>query len=745
MPDVKSLSPAQLWLGRVSSAYQLWRKKGKPQADLLEDSLAGIFPICVKGAKALDGSTSTWAGAGSDQVNYNLNLGAVQFMLAQSWDKFPSLTLASKPMNASEDLIAANERIAQILCDEADASEESRIAMESAMTRGPFVLWYGVGAEVPTAEAVNVMSSSAGDVVERLLQGEEVELVPGMDFIAIAAACRALAGDVVQAAALGLKGVGVLLHAAQQCDLMDEKEKKAPKTVYERAKPWVQALPVGTWCVWDASVTDVRKAGWIARKIIYDEEEFQAFDGFTDKAKRECKAVKGAFTEGWAGTTASNMSEGDDAYENARYIVWHIIDKRHLKQHYVAEGYDGFLEKDDTYPFLNEYQRPVLPSVFPCVIRTPIRTVREKPESSWGIAQLAPGWHMQIEFIKLESETLRSIKKTARIYKAGPGVDATTFNDVKNGDDGTIVRFTQGVGDKGDEFSLLPFNAPPPSEYQGAAMRTMFRFASAVRVPAVAFTGEPVADTLGQEQIAVSGASTTQADIIRQYESAYAEMAWGLLQLFRAYAPDEQVQAYLGADCTTPRQEPVIGPDGQPMLDPTTGMPQMKALPSLWEEWKSVSLDGHKFEARFASSTRAEDAVQIKQAQDYLALSRNGLNSLGIRMWDEADIMARLAKMMDQPPPKPYQPTLAEQAARAMAAGGAGMGRKPGEEGKESAAHERRPGDKKEDAREGHSDDRRAGGERGAPAVPGRQSRDRAPQSKSQMHGIQNRTVRATS
>lgn len=741
--EKKDVKPPQLWSGRISSAFNLWKNKGWQMAQQLEDSLTGIFPVCVPGSAPIAPEGTgfmRWDYSGTDQVNYNLNLGAVQFMLAQSWDEFPSLHLATKPLNASEDLILQNERIATILCDDAEASAECRMAMESAMTRGPFILWYGMGSETPSADGVNVMKSSAADVVAAVMEPfldptkptTSVVLTPGMDFVAISAAARALTGDPVQAAALGLAGVSALMHLAQECDKMDDAEREKPTLNRDRAKPWCQALPIGTWCVWDTSVTDWRKASWMARKIVYDEEEFKASDVFTDKAKRECKPIRGGKSDGWGSIKYATMTENEDEFENARYVIWHIIDKRHLKQHYVAEGYSEFLEKDDTYPYLNEYGRPLLPNVFPCVVRTPIRTVRERPESSWGIAQLAPGWHMQIEFIKLESETLASIKKTARIYSAGPGVDTTEFEKVRGGRDATIVRRRAGPKEESD-FTLLPFNAPPPSEYQNGAMRTMFRFASAVRVPAVAFTGEPVADTLGQEQIAISGATSTQSDIIRQYESAYAELAWGLLQLFRAYAPDEQVQAYLGADATTPRQQPVMGPDGQPVIGPD-GAPAMKPMPSLWEEWKSISLDGHKLAARFASSTRAEDAVAVKQAQDYIALLRMGVNSLGIRLWDETDPMRRLAKIQDQPDLKPYLPGLAEQASMVLQSGGAGVGKKDDGDGADA-----------EDPADKHADSRKAGGGRGAPPVPGRQGRDEKPQSGSHKAAMLNRAHNATS
>lgn len=739
MVDKKATTPAQMWGGRVSSAYNLWRTRAWPTAQQLEDSLAGVFPICVPGAGpvAPEGTGfARWDYAGTDQVNYNLNLGAVQFMLAQSWDEFPTLRLATKPLNASEDLVAANERIATILCSDADAAAECRIAMESAMTRGPFILEYGIGPETPTQDNISTMSTSAADIVAAVMEPyinpeakpTKVVLSPGMDFVAIASAARSIVGDPAQAAALGLEGISALLTLAQEADAMDQDEQEA-STIQPRvrARPWVKAAPVGTHCVWDTSVTDWRKAGWMAFKLVYDEEEFLASDVFTDEAKKECKPVQGGYSEGWGSVKYSSMTTGESDFENSRYIIWRIIDKRGLKQHYIAEGYDKFLEKDDTYPFLNEFGRPLLPNVIPGVVRTPIRTVRERPESAYGIAQLAPGWHMQIEFIKMESAALAAVKKTARVFRAGPGVDQADLEAVKKGIDNTIVRCKGSNAQGESDFELLPFNAPPPTVYQEAAMRCMFRFATAVRVPSVAFTGEPIADTLGQEQIALQGATSTQSDIISQYESAYAEMAWGLLQLFRAYAPDEQVQALLGVDATTPRKAPVMGPDGQPVIG-ADGLPATQEMPSLWDEWKSISLDGHKFEARFASSTQAEDAVAIKQAQDYLALSRLGLNAMGIRLWDEKDIMARLAKMMGQPEPKPYVPSLSETAATALASQGAGMGTRTSSGGQD-----------------GHEDDRKAGGGRGAPNVPGRQGRDQKPDTRSNIHGRENRAVRATS
>lgn len=731
------VEPHKLWGARISSAFQLWRNRGWYLTQQLEDSLSGTFPKCAPGASVVapdaSGSTKLWDYSASDQVNYNLNLAAVQYMLAQSWDEFPTLHFASRPKNASEDLILGNEGLATTLMDDADATSECRLGMESAMTRGPLILFFGIGGDTPTAESVSTMAMPVAEIIEAAMHGQPVTLRAGMDYKAISEAAASLIADPAKSAVLGTVVTGNLMDlSAKAAELAKKEYEDNPKAV-RRAKIWVQACPYGSWCLWDTTVSDPRKAQWIARKLIYDQEEFENCEAFSAKAKREVLPIVVGESDGWGSVKYATMEPTADAQENKRYVIWEIWDKKHWKVHYIAEGYDGFLEDDDTYPYLDGYGKPVLPNFYPCVVRVPIRSPRERPESSWGIAQLAPGWHMQIEFIKFESKAINSLKQTARIYFAGASVDDATFKEVKDAVDGTIVRGKPGPKEE-QAFDKLPFDTPAPKDYQEAAMRCMFRFANAVRVPSVAFTGEPIADTLGQEQIALQGATTTQSDIIRQYESAYAELAWGSLMLFRAFAPDEQVQAYLGPQSTEPRPIPVTDPaTGQPQVGPD-GQPAVIMGPSLWEEWKSTSLDGHKFAARFASSTRAEDAIKQKMSMDYLMALRGGVTPMGMRLWDETDTMNRLSKGMDMPDPKPYQPSLAEQAAMVMAGGGAGIGgKKEGDGDREGPSGER-------------TDSRTAGGQRGTgQGIKGRQQRHEGPPTRSGMSGTINRAARAKS
>lgn len=722
----------QLWSARISSAYRLWKNRAWPLTQQLEDSLSGIFPQCVQGAAVLaPDNTGMWNYANADQVNYNLNLAATQFMLANSWDERPKLSFATTPLGASQELVDGNLKVATVIADDGELTAECRLAMESAMTRGPFVVWYGIGGETPTAQSVASLGIAASMVVEAAMKGEAVTLTPGMDFEAISEAARSLTGDPVRAATLGIQVVGMLTDLAQQADKMFEEEKDSPLKG-ERAKVWFQATPLGSWCLWDPMVTDWRKAGWMARKIVYDEEEFQACEAFSDKAKREVKPIEVGTSDGWGSVKYASMDSSQAAFENKRFVIWELWDKKHWKVHYIAEGYDGFLEDDDAYPYLDQHGKPVLPRFFPCVVRTPVRSPRERPESSFGIAQLAPGWHMQIEFIKFESKAINAAKTTARLYVAGAGVDEKDFVAVKNAEDGFVVRLKAGGTKEESTFTKLPFDTPAPGDYQSSAMRAMFRFATAVRVPSVAFTGEPVADTLGQEQIALQGSTTTQADITRQYESGYAEACWGALMLFRAYAPPEQVQAYLGVSSTEPRPQTITDSTGQPIMDQQTGQPAVQMLPSLWDEWKMTSLDGHKFDAKFASSTRADEAVKQKMAMDYLVALRGGVTTMGTRLWDEKDTMKHIASAMDQPEPKPYQMSMAEQAAMVMASGGAGAGRKP-------------PGDGKESPNGGREDGRKAGDQRGPAGIPKQQERHRGPPTNGHLSGPIQRSVKPPS
>ena len=225
---------------------------------------------------------------------------------------------------------------------------------------------------------------------------------------------------------------------------------------------------------------------------------------------------------------------------------------------------------------------------------------------------------------------------------------------------------------------------PAPIDYLKAAQLLKAQFASLVRVSVSALTSEPIADTVGQEEIALRGVSTSQADMVKTFEDGFAESSWKGMLMFLSSANELEFQAFLGPNVTAPRE----------------------GKPSIFDVLKGIDFTGVKLECRFDSTTQAQNASRLKLRSDLLAMANNIRDPLGFPYADIETMMRQLWREADMEW-TPFVPDPAMIEAMMMQRQG-GQGGPPGQDPNQ------------------RQDGRRANGERGAPPSPGRQSRHRS-------------------
>ena len=703
----------RLWAHRLQVSEAVY-KRVYPDFERYENALSGRFPVVMPlspGEVSEKGQITSWV---NDQVELNLMLRVTNMVTALAFDENPSFTFSRQPEEPEAACIAA-ERAMEMLVDEGDAMGEARVALRYMMTRGPWIMWPTVVRTGATPEEVRGSRTNPEDLILAARTGQLESVPAGADCYATGVAARNELEDPARALQYTPDERGRIAQLAETCEVEHAKWLAKAHRGPE-AKITFVATPYGPWCQWDPTVTDVRRADWIARKIILDRDEFLESDTFTDAAKAKVEQMNSDPAGDPTSSAAEGARESTQAIEEiGRIIVWEIWDRKRWSRHYWSPMLgEETIGVDDKYPYLDEEGKPLFRDFYPCVIRVPIKHNREVSEQSSGVPFLAPGWPHQIELIQFRTAASRAAKRSGRVATASANVDESTLSAYVQATDGGVVRTGAGYDHTRDGDVLKPLDMGPfPVEYLRAGQQAMADFANALGVSIAALTGEPIADTLGQEEIALKGSTLTQSDLIRTLESGVAELATKAFILFRAYASDSEMASFLGVKAMEPDAEGI----------------------TLVQRIRAMHLDGRKILCRFASSTRADDLASIKQSFDFFALTAGplGRDSTGIPYFDPRTMLLRIGKKMDlQESMVEYQMTQQEMIAAALMKMQASM---QGQGGQTNA-----PGGGAQSG-QGDSSGRKAGGERGPAAIPGAQSRGRAPQTGQQMTGAAMRPV----
>jgi len=720
------------WWRRIRDAEKKWAFE-KPLWERLEDAVDGVYSLSSDAVanEATDMLNALKAGhLVANRLEINVIGQVYKHYLDISWDRSPSFRFKDLDTD-DDDAVEALEKLVRKIAEAGKLQMAGRRAMGSSMTRGPFVLWPIVERGTVGTQELIGKSIPPAAIVELVLRNSWDGKIPlGVDCTGIVAALNQVLGNAAMLAALDEATVVNLYTldglARKRC--ADALKKPHPTGLSAKVK-WL-ALPYGDWFLADSTVTDYSEAGWVCRKVVLTPEEFKADPTFTDEAKRTITAQPPSASDGGVPSdTGATKSENRAVEEEGRVVLREVWDLVGWQRFFLADTYDGVVSKDTTPLYMGEDGRPLFADFFPCTFRTPIQKARLTAARLTGKPLVEDMWAPQVEFIEFMSAAMRAAKNTIRVSVAGPHVDGDTLTEWKNAEDGTCIRLSKNAPPEADptkQFTSLPM-PPAPRELLVCADQALSLICAMGRVNRATVTGDPIAATATQEQISVQGASVAQGDMVRAWEDGTAESALKGLLIFLHSASPQEFESYMGAAALQPRPSklpPMVGPDGVAVPPPP--------LPPIVEVIKGLNLVGAQLECRFDASTRSETALRLKQVMDAIAMANTVRDATNTPYVDLGSLVKKLFNELDIPW-REWTPSKSEMQAMMNPSPG-------GEDGEDGDGED---GDEKPGKPQ--ADSRKANGQRGTPASPGRQSRHRKPDNEGSMNGHQIRRATATS
>lgn len=518
---------------------------------------------------------------------------------------------------------------------------------------GAACVWYGFHADIATAEEVQGASEGVEDTVKRALQGS-IDPSPGQDHAMASRALDSQAADPLNRMVMPLDAQAALAGAASAQDQAALKAAAAMKVPsVEDREIWARRLLVGKQVIWDHTVSDVREASWMARRIVMRVEAAKKFGGFAPGVRGRIEGDQISNDDGV--NMAMNVAgQPLDSDENKRFVFWQVFDRTSETVHYVHERMPEFLEADESYPYPHPTTgRPAIPGFYPCSISAPVKYGLDIPERTLGVALIAPGFPLQLEIEKLHRFAMASVKRhAARAYEVAEGIDDETLAQLEDGVDAAFIKRPAGIE---------PGDMVKPIQFSGEAYRMIEligsltgEWASVQGMPMADLTSQPQADTATAETLSVS-AGRNQADfVMRQIED---DMAHGV----------EVQRAMLAIGLYPPEKiASLIGPGRDQIM----------------EGWKASSLDGDHITLKSATRAKSEQVVRIKQLGDALSLTVGYVDpKLGLPVYDASPIVEEILLALDVGRPKRIEWTPEDIILRQTMTGGAGADEGVGEEG----------------------------------------------------------------
>lgn len=702
--------------------------------------LAGKYPPLIGMGSTTPGNRSSTAGYDFDppieQINTNLPLRVTTFCKGRVGDDKWELAFP-KSGDMPDEIVDDVGTFLQRVIDQCEAARELEGGVDDIATVGPGVLWVGIDRDVVNGERQGGTSTPIDDLVVAaangvpVMVGEEIVagdptgqpivIPPGCDLPTLAKSCRDFQADPEQFATRTMDNLDNLILLAQQADVALAEEMDRAPAGYEYGDVWARRLIYGEDVLWDGQVTTSwADATWVGRRVVLTEEQASTEPAFKPSARKHLEGVDLPPSDGWEILQGQDVDASTYTSSSLckRVCLVEFWDKTTGEVHYFTEsgGYDGFLERDAAYPYMNEKKRPIFKRWFPvavCVVNTHNLRV---PERTLGIPAIEPGEAHLVQYILFDSAYTASCKKSGRIIEIPENLPDAVKDGLRNGDDCTLIE-RPATMDEGKQVARVISYGQAPVDYQIGASNALRSYARSVGLSVAELTGVAGEDTLGQEELAAQGARASQSVLIRKLEAWAGDLALMLAALCRRYYTDAKVAEIAGLDFV--RKDPAVGPDGMPMMQ-ADGTPVL--LPSAWELFRDSSLLGDKIEARFADNARGDNLMKQKSDLDFFGSLLTAVNPVtGLPFKDPRPVLDRISRRQGFGRLKDFAPTqedLATAAALRPPAGPEGGGE--GEDGEGDPDRHDTPGG-------GRSDGRRAGGQRGPAPVPGRQSRGRKP------------------
>lgn len=446
--------------------------------------------------------------------------------------------------------------------------------------------------------------------------------------------------------------------AAQHAELEEEEEAHPLRWRHEEFMLTAMRVRLGESFFLDPTVTEFRDARWVARMILMPVDEAHRHPMFRPGIRTKLKGTVTGATDIWQSERDAKMSRyaapsdkaGD---EDALVCVFHILDKKWGTQHFIAEGCDEFLERDEAFPYVDENGRPLIrplgrhPGFFPVYPCRPITTTRCDIHSVFGIPGLRMGLESQKSYIKMLSRFLEVVKKSASAkYLAKGAWPENGLDCLESPEDGVLAS-----DDPNATVEAIRWQPASADLYQ-QINDEVTRFSIATGMSMTELTSRATADTATQEQMAQGGSNLLVFELIRKMEEAYAAEAYGILQMMTLYPP--------------PVLESILGQRDADLF--------LKVMKEIGVPHKAPEV---------TISAKAREAgdlfVRIKQLMDFHERVRMDLDPMtGLPrkdsgfVLDEAAMLLNVGKLPDyQIPPEMEQAIFAEKA-RMMLGGGEG-------------------------------------------------------------------------
>ncbi len=729
-PSREELIAANICRAKWQKSKTRWDRRKAPTSEL-RNMLAGKFQSIAGGPYDTTDPTARAIAAmyDTEQTNTNLGLRATTSLKATAcggpWD-----VKAENAGDFPDELVMPVEETLTKVVEESGVRFEYEDAIDDVATVGPGIIRYGVGLRVIDLEFQAGLTKEIGELVTLAANAAsgDVSAHPqrGMDLQQLAKSCRDFAADPEQQKLRTIEQIANLIRVAQEADAMWVKQTDERPDGYAYDGIWAERRTYGDDVFWDSTkTTRWQDAEWVGFLCSMSLEKAKREPTWKKSARDTIQATPVLPGDGREPLNVVGMEAGDVETLNGEFVYVEFWDRSTGEVHYFSEsggGWEGFLERDSRYPHAGSDGKPVLKDWFPMRACVPVKNNLRVPERTQGVPFLEPGRDHWVQYILFDSALTSCRKKAGDIIEVPDDLSEDERADIENAEPRAIVQ-RHGMATDGKPLITVHSFGESPIDFELGKKGALEGCSRAWDMTVPEMMGTSNEPTLGQEEMAASGARTSRGGLIRKLQGWAGEIARDFAALVRLRYSTERVASIAGPEFV--KREPIFDDAGMPVPDPKDPTGQTQALaPSIWDLWKASSLCGDRFEVTFAPISRENDLMRAKSVDDFIALNGTQINPFtGTTYFDPRPILESEAKArlnIRLKPLKPNKDDLAtmQKMAEAQAAG-AGGGEPPagGEpKGGGPSGHETPSG--------GRSDSRVRGGGRGSQPVPGRKERD---------------------
>ncbi len=602
--------PPSRWIDRIKSWQAVWNSENRQmERRRYRDALRGKWPMLVPWAMNEQGISPL---RGGDQVALNLLGRFERRVKAMAFDESPEIRFP-RDRKGSERFAEGVDRLMSRETERAGLPFLYRQGVTLLCTDGAFAIYSGVE-EVYTREAMEGLPKDEGQVITEAAQGT-FQPTSGRDHVADSGNILKVATEDANLLANPPEVTTNMVVAADASAKAAAKEEKAPQKNLDKGRYYGQLLVYGTDFARDPTALSPWLGRWMARRILLSEEEKDTTPLLDDAVRKMLQVrVPGD------GSSTKEVSElrGDVGEDARRVELWEVWDLWSRERHIVADGCEYYCEASSAYPYL-KVGKPGLRRFFPFTLCEPNVGAGETVKDTLPIPLFRDGWAKQCEYIKIDSHICMATKRACvDKYVAHALLTKEDADALTDGMPGAYIKGRAEIPDPSKSMVALNFT-PPLQEAIQERGRILYDFAIAMNFPLSELTSQPVADTVGQEEIALSGGNAGTADIIKVLQSTYAdtvEVGWSLVQL--GY-PEELISEQAGMQFVQAALDSGQSAQGLPPIPlEMLGDEELnQALKVFVDMVRSSPLSGERPAVRFGATSKDQDPVRVKQNMEF--------------------------------------------------------------------------------------------------------------------------------